>query len=121
MKPEVRHTTFFKMGESLAVFARKVVDVDQAEVLGHKVVLKEIPVDESVQVQDIQRRFWAVTEYPPELVNCLGQFTHAVRGTSDYEVGQPNDDESLKLFRWAQEKVKVILFPEQEQPEATRL
>ena len=113
MKPEVRHTTFFKKGENLAVFARKAVDVEQSQVLGHTVVLSEIPVDESMQVtENIKRRFWAVTEHPPELLTSLAAYNHAVRGTSRYRVGQPDDWESLNLLRWAEEKVKGILFPE---------
>lgn len=113
MKKEVRHTTFFNKDDNLAVFARKFVDVDQAKVLGHSVVLKEIRMDESMQTApDINRRFWAVTEYPPELMLSLAPFNHAVRGTSRYRVSQPDDMESLELLRWAEEKVKGILFPE---------
>ncbi len=113
MKPEIRDTTFFKKGENLAVFARNAVDVEQSQVLGHTVVLSEIPVDESMQVtKDINRRFWAVTEHPPELLTSLAAYNHAVRGTSRYRVGQPDNRESLNLLRWAEEKVKGILFPE---------
>lgn len=113
MKREVRDTTFFDKDGTLAVFARKFVDVDQATVLGHSVVLKEIPVDQLMQTApDIKRRFWAVTEYPPELRLGLAPFNHAVRGTSRYRVGQPDDRESLQLLRWAEEQVKAILFPE---------
>lgn len=115
---EVRHTTFFRIGGDLAVFARKVVDVEKKEVLGYQVALEKIPMAESMQVTpDIIRHFWVVTEYPPELLMSLAKHNHAVRGTSRYRVGQPDDRESLQLLRWAEEKVKTILFPEVQKTE----
>jgi hypothetical protein len=113
MKKEVRHTTFFRKGTDLAVFARNVVDIPNLEVLGFKVEIQKIRIDASSQLDTVVKHFWVVVDIPPELIKRLLIHNHAVRGTSRYRVGQPGDGEALKLLRLAEVKAWAVLSTEE--------
>jgi hypothetical protein len=114
MTTATRHTTFFRLGDDLAVFARHVVDVEEGRIF-------DIPVDllcldklgsnqAPFEVDGIVRHFWVVRDVPQAVLHNLTEFNHAVRGMSGYRVAQPLDPAALILLREAEVAAKEILF-----------